>query len=68
MSTSKLATRAREALTARPRVLTYDVIAEEIGVSARWVEQFANGGIKDPSVNKVEALYEFLTGNTLNVE
>lgn len=67
VSASVLATRTREALAARPRVLTYEVIAEECGVSARWVQQFAADTIADPGVAKVEALYTFLTGKELDI-
>jgi len=67
VSASVLATRTREALAARPRILTYEVIAEECGVSARWIQQFAAGSIEDPGVSKVEALYTFLMGKSLDI-
>lgn len=67
MSASVLATRTREALAARPRIVTYEVIAEECGVSVRWIQQFASDTIADPGVHKVEALYNFLTGKELDI-
>ena len=54
-------------MAGRPRVLTYEVIAEECNVSKRWLEQLAAGKIKEPSVCKVEAVYEFVTGKPLDV-
>lgn len=67
VSTSKLHTRTVEAIANRPRLITYDVIAEECGVTVRWLQQFTSGNIADPGVAKVEAVYEFVTGKKLDV-
>ena len=67
VSSSKLLTSTMKALAERPRVLTYEVIAEECGVSARWLQQLVAGKIEDPGVCKVEAVYVFVTGKPLNV-
>lgn len=36
-------------------------------ISYYWLRKFSSGQIKDPSVNKVQMLYEFLSGLPLNV-
>lgn len=36
-------------------------------VSFYWLRKFYYSGMKDPSVNKVQALHEFLTQTTLPV-
>lgn len=30
-----------------------------------WLRKFSSGGVKDPSVNRVEALHRYLTGKSL---
>lgn len=37
-------------------------------ISFGWLNKFSSGDIKDPSVNKVEELYQFLTGESVLVE
>lgn len=32
-----------------------------------WLRKFSGGAFENPSVNKVQKLYEFLTGSTLTV-
>lgn len=32
-----------------------------------WVQKFTKGLVADPSVNRVQRLYEYLTGKTLSV-
>lgn len=33
-----------------------------------WLRKFSSGEISDPSVNRVQALYEYLTGQNLPVQ
>lgn len=40
-------------------------IYAETGISFYWLRKFANGEIKDPSVNRVQELYEHLSGKEL---
>lgn len=42
-------------------------ISMETGINFYWLKKFKDGAIKNPSVNKVEFIHEFLTGNKLNV-
>jgi hypothetical protein len=37
------------------------------GVSFYWIRKFKTGTMRNPSVVKVQTLYEFLTGRTLEV-
>jgi hypothetical protein len=43
------------------------VISVTADVPYHWLEQFRRGIIKNPSVNRVQALYEFLSGRKLEV-
>lgn len=45
----------------------YDVIAQDTGLSERWIYDVAGEKMKDPGVNKVEALYIYLTGVPLRL-
>lgn len=65
--TSKLHAKARELLANRPVHLTYGQIAQATGVTKRWLTHFAKGDFPEPSVVKVEKLYEYLTGTELQV-
>lgn len=42
----------------RPR----DEIAKAIGVSGRWLSKVVSGDIPDPSVRRIQALYNVLAG------
>ena len=37
------------------------------GISFYWLRKFASGEFKNPSVNRVQCLYEFLKGQPLSV-
>lgn len=54
-----------ELITNRNRTLTYPVLAEKTGLSKHWIEKFAQGEIQQPSVIKVQKLYEFLSKKEL---
>lgn len=56
-----------ELLASRPRNTTYKDVAEATGLPEPWLKKFAANEIKDPSVNRVETLYNYLTGTPLNV-
>lgn len=43
-------------------------IYKDTGIQPNWLSRFAAGGIPDPSVNRIEALYNYLSGSTLTVE
>lgn len=42
-------------------------IYDETGVPFYWLRRFVTGGYKNPSVNRVQYLFEKLSGKKLNV-
>lgn len=40
-------------------------VFEETGINYHWLKKFENGDFKNPSVNRVQSLYEFLAGKKL---
>lgn len=42
-------------------------IYDATGVKPDWIRKFRTGRMPNPSVNRVQALYEFLAGRTLAV-
>lgn len=57
--------RTRQLLRDDPRSL-HDV-AVQSQTPFYWLRKFHTGEIKDPGVNRVQRLYEFLTASTLTV-
>jgi transcriptional regulator with XRE-family HTH domain len=51
----------------RPRSMTKDRLAEELGISPSWVDQWSRGIIKNPSADRIQAIYEFLSGKKLEL-
>lgn len=45
----------------------YPHIYKETGLPQHWLRKFAAGEFRDPSVNRVQTLYEYLTGRSLDV-
>lgn len=73
MAGSSLNERTLHLLRDRPRYLTYERLAQEIapacqGVTATWLFQYVNGRTAFPHVDRVQAVYEFLSGNKLFVD
>jgi hypothetical protein len=46
---------------------SYFDIYDATGFHPNWLSGIANGRIRDPSVNRIQALYEFLTGDALKL-
>lgn len=67
MSSSILLSRTLHLVRNRSVTATYDVIAEDTGLKAHWVKAFANGRMRDPSVVKVETLYNYLNKSPLTL-
>ena len=61
----KLKQTTRKLLRADKRTLLQ--IHKESGISLYFIKRFSADNIKEPSCDKVEALYEFLTGKQLAV-
>lgn len=62
-----LVTRTKELMKERPRHLTIAVISSKTGLTVGWLQSFSATGEKDPGANRVQTLYEFLTGKQLEV-
>ena len=56
-----------ELIQTRSVRLTLRKISEDTGLSESWLEGFHEGRIQNPSVNRVQKLYEYLTNSTLKV-
>lgn len=56
-----------ELIKTRPRNLTFAEIEKRTGIKQSWLRAFSQGKIKDPSVNLIQSLYEFLTNTKLKV-
>jgi hypothetical protein len=65
MITTKLRDATLELLTNRSVKLTLARINADTGLPETWLSMFGQGRIDDPSVNKVETLYEYLSGSTV---
>ena len=63
---SALMQRTRELLrtTDKKQFEIYDAT----GIQPNWLTRFSTGGIPDPGVNRIEVLYNYLSGTTLTVE
>jgi len=42
-------------------------IFEDTKIPYYWLRTFASGGYKNPSVNRIETLYEYLAGKNLRI-
>jgi hypothetical protein len=49
----------------RPRRLTYKELEKQTGLPYLWIQHFAQERYHDPSVNRVETLYTFLSGRAV---
>jgi hypothetical protein len=63
---SILMTTAHKLLVADKRSLTE--ISEQSQIPYHWLKSFRYNAIKDPSVNRVQQLYTFLSGQPLRIE
>lgn len=52
--------RTKELLENRPRGMTLDIIADEAGVKRDWLRSFSAGRIRNPGVETVQTLHDFL--------
>lgn len=50
----------RTLLSKRPRDLTLDEIAVKCAVSVPWLKKVAKGHIKNPSYDRIVAIYRFV--------
>ena len=64
---STLKKRTIELFATLPRSISNLEVARETGLSATWIQDFVHGRILDPSVNKVEHLYNYLSKKQLEL-
>jgi AraC-like DNA-binding protein len=57
--------RTRQLIVNRPRPVTLETIADRANVSEAWLRSIIDGKVDDPSVNMIQRVYEFLTGEEL---
>lgn len=53
----------RELLRGRDLLIVY----KETGISYHWLRKFHDGKFHDPSVNRIQSLYEHLSGKEINL-
>jgi hypothetical protein len=56
-----------DALRNRPRTLTLQKIADDIGVKVSWVTELGRDNPPVPGVDACVRLYEYLTNSTINL-
>lgn len=54
-------------LEERPRTVTYADLATQSGVPEAWIKAFGQGRMRDPSVVRVEKLYNALSDEPLEL-
>jgi predicted transcriptional regulator len=52
--------RTRVLLDAAPKSLRDSDISKATGVSKAWISRFKSGGIPNPGINHVQAIYDYL--------
>lgn len=67
MITTTLRDATLNLVTNRPAHLKLKQIADDTGVPEGWLKIFAQGRIEDPSVNRIETIYNYLSDKTLKV-
>lgn len=68
MIQSTLMIETQRLLLHRDRSLQLAEIAKQCNVSVEWLKMFSTGRINDPSVNKIERLYTYFTGQAVIVK
>lgn len=56
-----------EMLANRPHYMSLTTIEAATGIPSRWIGKIANDRIEDPSVVRIEILYRYLSGKTLDL-
>lgn len=49
-------------LKSRPQSLTLESVAAGAGVTYGWIKDFARGGMRHPSIDRVQAVHDYLAG------
>ena len=67
MDTS-LRDRTLELLRDRNKLVTFRTIQNETKIKEDWLAKFSQGLIDNPSVNKIQTLYNYLSGHKLDLK
>lgn len=67
MDGMRLNTRTLALLKQRPRTMTYTAIADATGLDVGWIKAFAAGRHKDGMCDRIQTLWEYLTGTKLDL-
>jgi hypothetical protein len=59
--------RTRDMLRDRPRHVTLRKISDDTGLSYPFLAHMSVNAMDDPGVNKIQTLYEYLSGRKLDV-
>lgn len=63
-----LLSRTRQLLLERAKTQSMLDIHKETGLPFYWLRKVASGQIKDPGVNRIQQLYEHLSGDQLELK
>lgn len=64
---TKLRDKTLELLQNRSIQQTFQKIEEDTGLRVDWLSKLSQGQIPDPSSNRIETLYEYLSGNPIQL-
>ena len=59
----RLLDHTKELFRLRPRTMTLPRVASEAGIDLSWLQQLSKGTLKSVDADKLQTLYEFLTGD-----
>lgn len=59
----RLLDHTKELFRLRPRTMTLARIAADAGVDLSWLQQLSKGTLKSVDADKLQSLYEYLTGD-----
>lgn len=54
-------------LKARPESMTYEQIEADTGITVAWLTRFASSDGTDSSFSRISNLYEYLSGNKIEL-
>jgi hypothetical protein len=64
---SRLYLRTIDLLKTRPREKSLAVICRDTGLPRAWLVDIMGNGERSPSVDRIEILYEYLSGTNLDI-
>jgi hypothetical protein len=67
LGTGSLMIETHKLLKARSKEQTLPVISDATGIPFYWLRKFIGLEVSDPSVNRVQKLYEYLKGRQLEL-